>query len=334
MPSSISSSEIAHRGIRRLLFAWLGLLLAGEAFVRFGLPLVNETQRRFNKELRAAEVLRASPGEETTSLLFVGNSLTFSDIDLKVLESRTQGRYIIKRWAVDGTSFLDWYYGLQRIFSSGSRPSVVLIGARAGNLSDTRFRGYFFAHYILAWADVVSFLSEVKPTLTQASNLLIARCSALMGSREQIYKRAVGSAIPGFEALAVLLTRSRAGASLPSAALVSSPALRLQGVDALCRRHGARLVIWVPATPHQDSQAEVLNLHGSDRDLPDVLHPLRDGELTRSDYVDDLHMNSSGAAKFTEALSGQLLAWLHRERLNSRSGAVPHSKPDASAAQR
>lgn len=300
------------------------LLALMEVGVRIGVPLLNETQRRFHREIQQAQSMRPSrldaPGQ--VGVLFVGNSLTFTDVDLDVLGKRGQNQYQVERWAVDDTNFLDWYYGLKRLFRNGARPAIVLVGGKGTHFTTSYFRGHFFSHYVLDWPDLGGALQEVHLSLTQQSDMVFAKGFALLGSREQLYKRAVGLVVPDFAKLAYLFTRSPSSgkpvASMPSDVL----AQRIQRLKDLCEQNGARLVLWVPPTPFLDPQADLLQ-EASRKASVEVLRPVADGTLANDVFSDGFHMNAAGARDFTEKFVPHLERLLTQVRKTESSGNRP-----------
>ena len=147
MHSSTSNSEAANarRAIKLLLTGVCLVLLSLELGARFLVPLCFWNVRRFHDECAAAlSIGRADPAGEA-EILLLGNSLTFTDIDVELLRQRLGAKRKICRWAVDNTNYLDWLYGLRRAIRNGAKPTLVVIGGHGGHFLAGNVRGRFFA---------------------------------------------------------------------------------------------------------------------------------------------------------------------------------------------
>src|SRR2546421_6278600 len=128
MRSSISGSKAltpTHAMVLLLALAgcYLGVL---ELAARLLLPHLSQAQHRIAADYRVARSLPRTWSDGSASVLIVGNSLLVDGIDRVDLQRRMPG-YHIALYPVEGTLYLDWYFGLRRLFSEGSRPALVIL---------------------------------------------------------------------------------------------------------------------------------------------------------------------------------------------------------------
>lgn len=285
-----------------------------EVAVRFGLPHINSNMRRFHNELAAAVCLGQKADAGRTSILFLGNSLTLTDIDVDCMQNEMGDRATVARWAVDDTNYLDWLFGLKRVFRAGGRPSVVVVGGKSGHFLATHVRGQFFAHYVLDGRDLLEAASRTGADASGYCNMAVANLSAFYGSREEVYKRTLTLMLPGFRGLARALnngTKPRSG----EVDFQARAAERLDEIKTLCASHGTQLVLWLPPTPDQDRNSKVILAAGLSNKVP-ILAPVADGEIASGDYLDGFHLSQRGAHTNTLALARAL-----RPVLEAHNGA-------------
>lgn len=277
-----------------------------ELGARFLVPLVNWNMRRFHTECAdALSVGRNGSGGD--SILFIGNSLTLTDVDMRAVGERFGGTNEVRRWAIDDTNFLDWYYGLQRAYRSGARPKWVIIGARSGHLLAGHVRGRFFAHYILGFRDLPNAAARTGANPTAFSNMLLAQFSAFYGSRDEIFKRWVTLVLPSFRTLGGKLN---SGGLSQNASRTHREQLlmeRLAELRSLTSCHGSRLVLWIPPTLEGDSLAASVHNAGDKAGVPTLVLQ-KQGEWTKDDFTDGLHMTPVAATRFSHMLTEALAA--------------------------
>ena len=289
-------------------------LLLLEFAVRFGLPHINSNMRRFRNELAAVIHMGQKSDASETSILFLGNSLTLTDIDVGCMQAELGGEITVARWAVDDTNYLDWLFGLQRVFRAGGRPRVVVVGGKSGHFLASHVRGQFFAHYVLDGRDLFEVASRTGADANGSCNMAVAHLSAFYGSREEVYKRVLTWVLPGFRGFARTLNKGQQPYPV-EANLLRRAVGRLEEMKNLCAANRAQLVLWLPPTPGQDRNAKVILEAGRHSNVP-VLVSMADGEIPSQDYLDGYHLSPSGAHTNTIALARAL-----RGLLATHSGA-------------
>ena len=276
-----------------------------EIGARYGVPLVNQNMRRFRDEFARASAVRANAAKPSTSLLLLGNSLTFTDIDLNRLQEELGPECEVMRWAIDDTSYLDWYFGLRQLFQAGGRPRFVVLGATANHLVSVKFRGTFFAHYILHRRDLFAAARRTGADASGVSKMMLAKASTLYGCRDEVYKRVMISILPGFEGFARSLTRRVDSTEATSEEVAGRAVERLSELRDLCQQHGAQLVLWHPPLKQLDlHEAAVLTAAG--RTGVPLIVPVAGGEFANELFRDPIHLKPAGARLFTPRLAAQL----------------------------
>lgn len=306
MPSSTSNFDDApaRRAVWILLLLAALVGLAVELGARFGVPRMNENMRRFYDEFDRAATLSASSTNSTVSVLLLGNSLTFTDIDLQRFGQELGPQCDVARWAVDDTNFLDWYFGLRRLFRAGGRPRFVVLGATSGHLLSGRVRGHFFAHYILDGRDLPEAATRTRADATSFSALALAQASAFYGCREEIYKRVMTWLLPRFEVFARSLTR-RAASDRATQDVSGRAQAHLTELRDLCQTHGAQLIIWLAPTREPDKHGVDIAASARRYGVP-VLIPIAENEYGRDMFRDPIHLKVAAARLFTPRLAAQL----------------------------
>ncbi|HWE28097.1 MAG TPA: hypothetical protein VHB97_08855, partial [Polyangia bacterium] len=249
--SSTSASE--PRPLRRFIRLSLAVCalfcvaieLSAIGFVRF----FSLTDKRVHQEHAAAMALR--PGTRPRSLLILGNSLVELGVDLPRLKQLVGDVWAPQRYMMEATGFLDWYYGLQRLFREGSRPDEVLLVLSGRQLIARGVAGADFSHYLMDRHDLVAVAKEIGASRTATTNMLFENLSVFYGTRAHIRNRLLQVVLPDFDQLTGGLAPPRTGVPQDeaTAALVVE---RVARMARLCREHGARLVVLIPPTNAPD----------------------------------------------------------------------------------
>ena len=312
MLSSTSNSETASKQARclaALLFCLLALALAIEAGTRVEFIRLSRIQRRIHSEYVAAREIRPVASDGLPNVLLAGNSLILEDVAMPTLENLVSNIVHPSRYVVENTQFLDWYFGLRRLFDEGSYPGRILLGLSANQLASRAVLGEYFGHYMMSGRNVVDVASAAGLDSTEASNLLFANWSAWLGSKTEVRKWVAGHAIPDTTQLAGLLARrSPQSAPLPESSNLIE--LRLAELKALGYRNHAEIAILLMPDPEAtDAAAEIVRNAGSRAGVA-ILAPVAMRELPLSLYRDGFHLNEQGADRFTNRLAIALRQWI------------------------
>lgn len=307
MPSSTSASERlqATRAIVVLLSGAVLYFCALEAVTRIGYPRINHVARSIQADYRKAIALEPASERQSSTLLIVGNSYLDLGVRRESLRQEIWPRYSVAYMPISGTGFLDWYFGLRRLFAEGSRPAVVGLCLSTRDLLSDSTLGEPFARDLMQDGDVLSVKNESHLDNTQASDYLFANFSSWLGHRRFIHNWLLLNSLPGASDLAKSLKPGNT--PLPPADAVLAKALpRLRSMKDLCNENGARFFLLIPPTRDvNDASNELRASAALDRIL--VVLPFQHAELPESDFLDGAHLDPQGAAIFTRRLGPTLI---------------------------
>jgi hypothetical protein len=287
------------------------LLLTVLALVSLGLELatrrtlshVSEVGQRLNSEQASAEEIRQS-GEGPVPVLIVGNSLLGSGVDPQLLDNRLRPEHHLVRFVVEDTNYLDWYYGLNRLFREGARPKTVLLMLSPRQLAATTVRGDIFGRVLLDPRDVLQVKHDSASDNTTTGGFLFATVSEFYGFRSEIRKWFLLRLLPDFPDLTARLRP----VALPLPAddeLESRIQPRLERMARLCADYGAQLVLVLPPDNDANDGSSAVFQAARANNIP-VVVPFGPGELPPTLYSDGVHLNAEGAAVFTRVLGSSL----------------------------
>ena len=261
---------------------------------------ISRIENRRETEFRRAVRMRRS--EHTQSVLIAGNSLLLEGVDFPKLQREAGTEIDLRRTVVEGTYFLDWFYGLRRLFAQGARPDVVVLVLNPIQLTSGAVGGDYTAHFLVETTDLLQFAKETGADRNQVSSLALANFSFFYGARAEIRNWLLARILPDLPSLTRAL--QSAPRALTNDALRELATQRLDRLHQLCRANGAELVFVIPPANEDMGASAILQaaaVHGIQ-----VLIPIAPGVLQRSDYSDRFHLNAQGAGKFTPALAAGL----------------------------
>jgi hypothetical protein len=312
-PSSISGSE--SQSATRALFALLALLAAYfcalEAVTRIEFQRINHVWRNIGADYGSA--VRLQPAAETgaETILIVGNSYLDLAVNRERLRQQIAPEYSTDYLTLWGTTYLDWYFGLRRLYAEGSRPAIVGVCLSTPQLISDATYGAPFANRLMMEQDLFRVKNSARLDTTMTSNYFFAGLSDWLGHREEIRNWILRKSVPRAELLVEYF--KPAPQPLPTADVLVERALaRLRVLNALCAAHGSRFFLLIPPSlnPH-DASAELQAAAARERIL--VVLPYQHQELSPSAFLSDgAHLNPRGAALFTERLGPTLLQTLYR----------------------
>jgi hypothetical protein len=303
MLSSISSFDRpTRRDVIRLLLACVLVCLAVEAGAALLFRRISHIEGRRESEYRAALAIRRGQDHHRLSVLLAGNSLLLEGVDFPRLQKEAGPDLELRRIVVENTSYLDWYYGLRRVFKLGAQPDVVVLVLSPIQLISRSTDGDYTAHLLLDSRDMVELARDTGADRNRLSSIALSNASFFYGTRAEIRTWILGRILPRLSSLTQFF---HAKPPLPSpSAIREVAASRLAQMNRLCRKHEVRLIVVVPPTPENRGTSEVLQA-AADTGVVAVL-PVSPGILAESDYSDGFHLNSRGAGVFTPALARDL----------------------------
>ena len=312
MPSSISDSDrrTATGAIVILLAALSGYFCALEAVTRVAFPRINHIWRTIQADHLRAVSLRPDTPDKSVTMLIVGNSYLEVGVNRDSLQEEIAPNYSLAYLPMSGTSYLDWYFGLRRLFAEGSRPAVVGVCLSTRDLLSDATYGGPFANSLLLERDILQVKQESHLDNTAASEYFFANFSSWMGHRSEIHNWLLRKIAPRIHDLVPYLRPQNR--PLPPASDVVAKALpRLRLLNELCRQNGSRFFLLIPPTRDVNDASNEIQAAAAKEGLLVVL-PFQHAELPENVFLDGAHLNPQGAALFTQRLGPTLLQSLYR----------------------
>ena len=309
MLSSISSSKPKNVQLRRVhtsVIVLLGtivlILVALEIFTRTVDEHRSRVQLEVNREHADALRIRHSTIPGGRQVLIVGNSLVGHGIDMDTLHNGLPRDYEVHRFWIYNTSYTDWYFGLRRLFSEGSRPDVVVVVFAALHWYSNDIRGEYGSQYLFETPDIPGVGSSLHMDRTTVSSLLFARYSKFFALRSEIRNYIVQRVIP----------------DLPNMYALFQPALRhhvdnldvtrvltqrIKAFRSLAESHSSSLILVIPPIPRPgDEHQDEVRIAAQRAGVPLVM-PMSSADTPPSDFADDMHLTPEGAQLFSSALA-------------------------------
>lgn len=260
---------------------------------------VSKIRQRFDAQRAEALQVRRS-GAGSPSVLLIGNSLLQRGINLPLLQQEVGGTARLTRYAISNTGYLDWYYGLRRLFHEGSRPDVVIVVLNPRQFISHGIAGDYAVHSMVDSQDLMKLASDLGSSNTEASTLVADRASGFYGSRSDIRVFALQMVFPRFEEVRDLITPPPP--QLPTDEEIATRiAPRMDAIRRVCAEYGASMMLLVPPALGHDG-SEGLKRAAARFGIR-VLVPYAPDELTPDYFSDGVHLNGQGAARFTDRVA-------------------------------
>ena len=321
MHSSTSNSKTPQiRDIVLLLGACALFCVLLEGGTTFYFARVSKIENRRESEYQDAVAIRSARTHHAASVLVAGNSLLLEGVNFPQLLKAVSPELEPRRLVVENTFYLDWYYGLRRIFKMGAQPDIVVLMLNPIQLTAPAFNGDYSAHLLVDRGDLLEFAKNTGADRNETSTLAMANLSFFYGSRAEIRTWILGKLLPGVGNL----FRPPVG-SQKSDVSEQLAAERLVRLRDLCSSHGSDLVIVLPPARLGIGVTEVLQAASASG--VKVLLPIAPGVLPASDYSDNFHLNGDGANRFTPVLATKL-SELWRTGGSSTGNSALSSSPD------
>ena len=286
-----------------LVLAAAGYLGALEISARALYPAHSALEARIRSDWRAALHSGISPSHDRRSFLVVGNSLLQAGIDRKQLSALQQGNAVnVAIMPIENTDYLDWYFGVQRLFAEGSKPEFVVLCLAPVQLISDSTNGVVFARTLMRPVDMLRVKRAAGLDWTTTSTYLMASASAWIGASTGIRNWIRSETVPGMAELAPYFWQ-RAPANPRADVMQKIVGRRLEQFSAMCAAHGCKGVLLIPplVRDRKDGSMAALARAGRAAGVP-VLMPVAPGELAQSDFSDGFHLNQRGAEIFTPRL--------------------------------
>ena len=312
MPLSTSSSDmLAERRIATLQKATIGLLLVTIGLVgglelgtyHFVYQVSRNLSRIHNEALVAAQIRGGAEGRK--EVLLVGNSLLIHDVDVEKLERRLIPNQHVQQFAIQATTYYDWYYALRGLLTEGARPDRVVVCLEARHIVLSSVRNEIFAHYLMKRRDLFDVRRTLHLTGTEAFDLLVANTSIFYALRKELRQVLLQYVLPEIPQLTAMIALAPKPQPDP-VALRTLGAARLTALQQLMMNSHTELTL-VLMPPIEPESSEIIR-QVSEQVGVQLLVPLSQNDLADEDYQPDgYHLNQRGRDKFTEALIPLLL---------------------------
>lgn len=275
------------------------LWILAETVVRGGLSKSSRIEGRIESEHQA--LLSTTNESGSAKLLVIGNSLLNAGVDFPAFQNGMGSGFKASRYVIEQTNYLDWYYGLRRLYKEGVRADFVVLPLSARQMIADGVRGDYFAYRMMNASDFLDVARDAKLSATSAFSLLLGRWSAFYGTRSETRKFILSKTIPGVMGLVSYLSPGPDPNPLDHERTVRVAAQRLKRIDELVRDNGGRFVFIVPASLDPN---EGIYLEEAGRSAGiSVLVPMHTETLSPNDFTDGFHLNPAGASRFTKALA-------------------------------
>ncbi|HVI09891.1 MAG TPA: hypothetical protein VND65_16510 [Candidatus Binatia bacterium] len=291
-----------NRDIAALLAVLIVFAVSVEGLTHYWFGRVSRIERRREQEYRGALAVRSGKNRNAESILVVGNSLLLEGVNFPELQRDSGDGVEFTRLVVENTSYLDWYYGLRRLFKKGAQPDWVVLVLNPTQLTSDATDGDYTAHLLLAHDDLLKLAADVRADRNRTSSLALANLSFFYGNRAEIRSWILGKILPDFENLTHSLHSSTGVVPKRNSSQLASR--RLVQLRETCQRHGVRPVVVIPPATADAGASELVQ--AAEGTGVSVVVPIAPGTLPRSDFSDNFHLNSSGAGKFTPVLAANL----------------------------
>jgi hypothetical protein len=279
------------------LAVWLGV----EVTARVGLDRVSTIQRRITTEYRLAKTIGTQGLTGRRQVLVVGNSLLAEDVQFDQLRDALGNEYDTHRFVVEQTYYIDWYYGLRRLFRGGARPDVVVLMLTARQSIATSIRGDYSAQYLIDKTDLPAAARDLSLNPTQTTNLLFSSVSKFWATRAEIRNYVLGRLMPDLGQL-MLFSSVVDPRQLQDDEVADIMQDRLGRLKAITDAYGARLVVVLPPIGTVRDGATGFLRAGSAVGVT-TLRPVASGTMALRFYQDaGFHLNKTGAHEFTKKL--------------------------------
>jgi hypothetical protein len=316
MHSSTSSSELSVRFPRLtvppaviLLLAIAALLLGFEVAARRVVESRSKVQSTLNREYAEAIQIRQSPGSNLKQLLVIGNSLVGHGLDFEELKRGLPPQWQAHRFWVYNTGYTDWYFGLRRLFSEGSRPNTVAVVFAGLHWYTNGIRGDYSSQYLFQTPDLLQIAAEAHLGRTETANLFFARYSKFYALRADIRKVFLNSLLPDLPGMATLF-KPGVPRLFTDEELVPLLTRRIGAYRRIVEAYRCNLILIVPPIPPPNEEHQQAIRIAARNAGVQVVMPMSRSSVPAGDFLDDIHLTPAGASLYTAKVAKELSAVL------------------------
>jgi hypothetical protein len=281
------------------LVSAISLLVTLEIVTRNFVYRISKNLSRIHQEAVAAAQIHGGEGE-AQQVLLVGNSLLLHDLDIVELNRRLWPDQMVKQFAIQSTTYFDWYYGMRRVLAEGSRPDLVVLCVEVRHIVLSSVRREVFAFYLMQRRDLLDIRRSLNLTTTETFDLLLANTSIFYALRKEMRQVLLQRLFPELPQLTEMIARSPKP-PVDLSVLRTLGKDRLTAMRDLAVSSNVRFVLLL-MPPIQSNASDVVRELGFETKVP-VLIPLSQDGIDGSDYqMDGYHLSEYGRERFTKAL--------------------------------
>lgn len=306
MHSSTSNSELNHaaeavlwNAIIALCTCTLALIVLLEIGTRASVYRISKNLSRIHQEAVTAAKIRGGQNN-AQQILLLGNSLLLNDVDMGDINGALSPAQEVNRFAIQATTYFDWYFGLKGILENGATPDAIALCFEPRHLILSGIRNDIFAHYLMRGEDLFDVGRRLSLSWSEIFDLFLANQSTFYALRKELRQVLLGRLLPEFPNLTARIVRAPKPQP-DSRALRILGKERLLAIQELLLGAKSKFVLLVMPPVEPDS-LKIIETIGGEIGLT-VLAPLAGNAITDADYQSDgYHLNEQGRDKFTKAL--------------------------------
>lgn len=324
-------TSIRFRGLKRE--AWVVIALA-VVVALIELALRSQTSNLSGNIQHIGQIpaIAARLGQQSNSLLFLGNSLTNNGVEPSVFQARQTGlnAALVEKITPDATSLSDWYCVFKNnIAGMDSPPRTVVLGFAWLQLSDqypinaSRLGGYF-----CSMADIAALSGTGLTNHNKLLDFLAGAASHVYLNREAIRNRLLDALVPNYRSVTQEMNVNPGLGSKAKIEKIEHRYTTLARFSQMARDAGIRLVL--VAMPVKDEYPIDPGLMETVKDHGMTLLDMRNTPgVASSMFLDPIHLNESGRQHFSLALAHALRDVLRRTdvKIGAHDQASSNSPP-------
>jgi hypothetical protein len=288
---------------------FLGLVI-GEIGIRWIEPVLSKDIRHWKK---IPDIMRNISGGEGVKVLFLGNSLTRTNIVPSLIKKRINDfnntKISIARIYPDDTNIVEWYYLFQALRKeTEGTPTWVVVHFSHNHLQDTPLTSEKITRigFFTAVEDLPLLIQAESFSVDNSVNLLLSKEFAIFRNRERVQRRVL-ALLPYYKEVVNKINQRMT--TKESKGGMADPYQRLQKLLKVASQNHV-LLIFCPAPLPEiwdiDPQLEkIIQDHGML-----VLDIRKELSLKKTDFLDGYHLSPAGAKLYSLALGKKLAGLL------------------------
>ncbi len=272
-------------------------------------------ERRSSVHLTAPAISKQLAAGEGQRVLVFGNSLVESNVNPNVLIEEMRALDAapvhVERIYLLNTRINDWYYAFKHHFvDAGQTPDVLVLCFSQDHLEDSALQRSIVARYYSSVRDIPEMFSDDVQNFDGRVEFLLSKWSAAFTYRASVHRRVLGLFIPHYYESAERINKNAFRVSGDGSPKVTEPTYhRLDKFLRMAANNGTHVIL--VAVPMQSPYEIDPLIQNTSKAAGAVLLDTRLVEgLNEDSFVDEMHMNTSGATRYSRSLAHQLVNYL------------------------